>query len=68
MAWTWHECELDLCLLWNLGNLEASQSLQALTVFSSLLCLPSNRVRRVRAMFIDVVAAMVFAGLLFVLE
>ena len=49
----------------SLGNLEAPQSLQALIVFPSLLCLPSSRVRT-PAMFIDVVAATLFAGLLFV--
>ena len=49
----------------SLGNLEAPQSHQALTVFPSLLCLPSSRVRT-PAMFIDVVAATLFAGLLFV--
>ena len=48
----------------SLGNPEAPQSLQALTFFPSLLCLPSSRVRT-PAMFIDVVAATLFAGLLF---
>ena len=48
----------------SLGNPEAPQSLQALTLFPSLLCLPSSRVRT-PAMFIDVVAATLFAGLLF---
>ena len=45
----------------SLGNPEAPQSLQALTFFPSLLCLPSSRVRT-PAMFIDVVAATLFAG------
>ena len=49
----------------SLGNPEAPQSLQALTFFPSLLCLPSSRVRT-PAMFIDVVAATLFSGLLFV--
>ena len=48
----------------SLGNPEAPQSLQALTFFPSLLCLPSSRVRT-PAMFIDVVAATLFVGLLF---
>ena len=48
----------------SLGNPEAPQSLQALTLFPSLFCLPSSRVRT-PAMFIDVVAATLFAGLLF---
>ena len=48
----------------SLGNPEAPQSLQALTLFPSLLCLPFSRVRT-PAMFIDVVAATLFAGLLF---
>ena len=48
----------------SLGNPEAPQSLQALTFFPSLLCLPSSRVRT-PAMFIDVVAATLFAGLIF---
>ena len=48
----------------SLGNPEAPQNLQALTFFPSLLCLPSSRVRT-PAMFIDVVAATLFAGLLF---
>ena len=48
----------------SLGNPEAPQSLQALTCFPSLLSLPSSRVRT-PAMFIDVVAATLFAGLLF---
>ena len=47
----------------SLGILEAPQSLQALTCFQSLLSLPSSRVRT-PAMFFDVVAATLFAGLL----
>ena len=48
----------------SLGNPEAPQSLQALTFLPSLLSLPSSRVRT-PAMFVDVVAATLFAGLLF---
>ena len=67
----WHVFGMDLgmnvslfCACFgSLGNREAQQSLQALT-FPSLLCLPSSRVRT-PAMFLDVVAATLFAGLLF---
>ena len=48
----------------SLGNPEAPQSLQALTCLPSLLSLRSSRVRT-PAMFVDVVAATLFAGLLF---
>ena len=68
----WHGCGMKLgmnvsliCACFgSLGNLEAPQSLQALTCFPSLLSLPSSRVRT-PAMFFDVVAATLFAGLLF---
>ena len=49
----------------SLSNLEAPQSPQTLNFFPSLLCLPSSRVRT-PAMITDVVAATLFAGLLFV--
>ena len=65
----WHGLGMNVSLICacfgSLGNLEAPQSLQALIVFPSLLCLPSSRVRT-PAMFIDVVAATLFAGLIFV--
>ena len=65
----WHGLGMNVSLMCacfgSLGNLEAPQSLQTLTFFPSLLCLPSSRVRT-PAMFIDVVAATLFVGLLFV--
>ena len=64
----WHDFGMNVSLMCacfgSLGNFEAPQSPQTLNFIPSLLCLPSSRVRT-PAMIIDVVAATLFAGLLF---